>query len=90
MFKRLKNIENVQKNLISGSDNESIYYTPKSQFDSERDKGEDKKTTIKEQHRHKTNKCLWLFKNFKSRGKRFDGWNRRRKQGHQRKKACFY
>ena len=43
MFKRLKNIENAQKNLISGSDNQSIYYTPKSQFDSERDKDEDKK-----------------------------------------------
>ena len=43
MFKRLKNIENAQKNLNSGSDSESINYTPKSQFDSERDKDEDKK-----------------------------------------------
>ena len=33
LFKRLKNIENAQKNLIMDSDNESIYYTPRSQFD---------------------------------------------------------
>ena len=32
-FKRLKNIDNVQKNLIRNNDNESIYYTPKSEFD---------------------------------------------------------
>ena len=32
-FKRLKNIENVQKNLIRNNDNESIYNTPKSEFD---------------------------------------------------------
>ena len=44
LFKRLKNIENAQKDLISGNDNESIYDTPRSQFDSEHDKDEDKKT----------------------------------------------
>ena len=33
LFERLKNIENAQKNLIRDSDNESIYYTPRSQFD---------------------------------------------------------
>ena len=32
LFKRLKNIENVQKNLIRDSDNESIYYTLRSEF----------------------------------------------------------
>ena len=70
LFKRLKNIENAQRILISGNDNESIYYTNRSQFDSEH---EDKKTT-KEQDRHKTTKCLSLFKKFKSlRGRRFDG-----------------
>ena len=29
----MKNIENAQKNLIRDSDNESIYYTPRSEFD---------------------------------------------------------
>ena len=33
IFKRLKNIENAQKNLIRDSDNESIYYTSTSEFD---------------------------------------------------------
>ena len=33
LFKRLKNIENAQKNLIRDNNNESIYYTPKSEFD---------------------------------------------------------
>ena len=56
LFKRLKNLGNVQKNLISDNDNESIYYTPRSQFDSKHDKDENKKT--KQQHRHKTTKCL--------------------------------
>ena len=45
LFKRLKNIENAQKNLISSNDDDdddddddkSIYYTPRSQFD-EKDK----------------------------------------------------
>ena len=30
LFKRLKNIENAQKNLIRDDDNESIYHTPTS------------------------------------------------------------
>ena len=33
LFKRLKNIENAQKNLIRDDDNESIYYTPRAKFD---------------------------------------------------------
>ena len=33
IFKRLKNIENAQKNVIRDSDNESIYYTSTSAFD---------------------------------------------------------
>ena len=56
LFKRLKNIENAQKDLIRGNDEESIYYTPRSQFDSEHDKDEDKTKTTK-QHRLKI-KCL--------------------------------
>ena len=43
LFKRLKNIENAQKNLTRNDDNESIYYAPTSQLDSEHDKDEDKK-----------------------------------------------
>ena len=38
LLKRLKNIENAQKKLIKDDDNESIYYTPRSQFGSEDDK----------------------------------------------------
>ena len=38
LFKRLKNIENAQKNLFRDDDNESIYYTPKSEFDDKDDK----------------------------------------------------
>ena len=30
LFKKLKNIENAQRNLIKDDDNESIYYTPRS------------------------------------------------------------
>ena len=45
LFKRLKNIENAQKNLTRCDDNESIYHTPRSQLESEHDKDEDKKTT---------------------------------------------
>ena len=48
-FRRLKNIGNAQKDLTRGNDNESIYYTARSQFDNEHDKDEDKKqnkTTI--------------------------------------------
>ena len=42
LFKRLKNIENAQKNLIRADDNESIYYTSRSEFD-------DKMINIKKQ-----------------------------------------
>ena len=45
LFKRLKNIENAQKKLIMADDNESIYYTPRSQFDNK----EDDKDKIKQQ-----------------------------------------
>ena len=38
LFKRLKNIENAQKNLIRDDDNESIYYIPRSEFDDKDDK----------------------------------------------------
>ena len=38
LFKRLNNIENTQKNLFRDDDNESIYYTPKSEFDEKDDK----------------------------------------------------
>ena len=37
-FKRLNNIENTQKDLFRDDDNESIYYTPKSEFDEKDDK----------------------------------------------------
>ena len=45
LVKRLKNIENAQKNLIRGNDNESIYYTPRSQFDSKGDEDKDKRNS---------------------------------------------
>ena len=51
LFKRLKNIENAQMKLIRNDDNKSIYYTPRSEFDSKDDKDKD-------QHRCKTIKCL--------------------------------
>ena len=38
LFKRLKNIENAKKNLIRDDDNESIYYTPRSEFYDKHDK----------------------------------------------------
>ena len=38
LFKRLKKIEISQKNLTRDDDNESIYYTPKSEFDDKDDK----------------------------------------------------
>ena len=38
LFKRLKTIEISQKKLIRDDDNESIYYTPKSEFDDKDDK----------------------------------------------------
>ena len=37
-FKRLNNIENTQKDLFRDDDKESIYYTPKSEFDEKDDK----------------------------------------------------
>ena len=43
LFKKLKNIENAQKDLIRGNDNGSIYYTPISQFDSKDDEDKNKK-----------------------------------------------
>ena len=49
MFKRLKNIENAQINLIRSDDNESIYYTPRSEFDSKDDEDKDKKKKKKMQ-----------------------------------------
>ena len=45
LFKRLKNIENAQKNLIRKDDNdESIYYTPKSEFEDKDDKDKKQQT----------------------------------------------
>ena len=44
LFKRLKNIENAQKNLIRDDDNESIYYTPRLEFDDKDDKYKKKST----------------------------------------------
>ena len=35
LFKRLRNIENAQKNSIRDDDNESIYHTPKSEFENQ-------------------------------------------------------
>ena len=43
LFKRLKNIENARKKLIRSDDNKSIYYTPRSEFDSKDNKDKDKK-----------------------------------------------
>ena len=47
LFKRLKYIESAQKNLIRDDDNESIYYTPRSEFYDKLDK-----------YKKKTTKCL--------------------------------
>ena len=44
LFKRLKNIENSQKNLIKDDNNESIYYTPRSEFDDKDDKDKKQQT----------------------------------------------
>ena len=55
-YTRLKNIENAQKNLTRNDDNESIYYTPRSEFNDKDDKY--KKTTTQQQNRYKTTKCL--------------------------------
>ena len=58
LLKRLKNTENAQKNLIRGDDNKSIYYTPRSEFDSKDDKDKDKKTQQNNYIDTKTTKCL--------------------------------
>ena len=44
LFKSLKNVENAQKNLIRDDDNESIYYTPRSEFDDKDDKDKKQQT----------------------------------------------
>ena len=44
LFKRLKNIENAQKNLVRDDDNESIYYTFRSKFDDKNDKDKKQQT----------------------------------------------
>ena len=58
MFKRLKNIENAQKNLIRDDDNESIYYTSTSEFDDKDDK--DKKQQINNEHTKPANAFNYL------------------------------
>ena len=45
LFKKLKNIENSQKNLIRDDDNESIYYTHKLKFDDNDDEYKKKNPT---------------------------------------------
>ena len=45
LFKRLKNIENAQKNLVKDDNNKSIYYTPTSEFDDKDDKYKKNKLT---------------------------------------------
>ena len=47
LFKRLKNIENAQENLIRDDDNESIYYTLRSEFDDKDDKYRKQQKTTK-------------------------------------------
>ena len=47
LFKRLKSVENAQKNLIRDGDNESIYYTPRSEFDDADDKYKKNNKTTK-------------------------------------------
>ena len=47
LFKRLKNIENAQGNLIRDDDNESIYYTLRSEFDDKDDKYRKQQKTTK-------------------------------------------
>ena len=66
LCKRLKNIENAQKNLIRDDDNESIYYTPRSEFDDKDNKDK------KQQTNNIDTKPLYVFdylKKFKLRGK---------------------
>ena len=47
LFKRLKNIENAQKNVIKDDNNQSIYYTPRSEFDDKTDKYQKNNTATK-------------------------------------------
>ena len=57
LFKRLKNIENAQKNLINSNvddDDKGIYHSARSQFDSEYDTNKDQE----KQHRFKTAECF--------------------------------
>ena len=57
LFKRLKNIENAQKNLINSNDDDDdkgIYHSARSQFDSEYDTNKDQE----KQHRFKTAECF--------------------------------
>ena len=61
LFKRLKNIENAQKNLIRDDDNESIYYTSRSEFDDE-----DDKYKIKQQNNNIDTKPSNVFNYLKS------------------------
>ena len=74
MFKRLKNIENAQKNLIRDDDNESIYYTSTSEFDDKDDK--DKKQQI-DNIDTKPASVFNYLKCLSQKSKWFDGLNRR-------------
>ena len=62
LLKRLKNIENTQKNIINRDNNKSIYYIPRLQFDSEHDKDEDKK----QQNNNTDTKSISVFNYLKS------------------------
>ena len=57
LFKRLKNIENAQKNLINSNDDDDdkgIYHSARSQLDNEYDTNKDQE----KQHRFKTAECF--------------------------------
>ena len=60
-----------KKNLIRDDDNESIYYSPRSEFDDKNDKY--KKP---QQNNNKDTKPPNVFEYLK-RGKKVEGWNRR-------------
>ena len=82
LFKRLKNIENAQKSKINSKIRKimklmKMMKMMKTMKMVKIMKMRIKKKTTKQQYRFKTSKCLWLFKKFKSRSKRFDGWNKR-------------
>ena len=61
LFKSLKNIENTQKKLITGDDNESIYYILRSQFDDKDDKDDKDKDRKKQQKNNIDTKPLHVF-----------------------------